>query len=91
MLSHDEDYLNRVTLVHPKYELFESQTFKDIPYSDVFKADMEKATMSYYDEYSDAIEDKMKTAFEKVMLQGDNPEKVLVEFRRDVQEIIDLD
>lgn len=91
MLSHDEDYLTRVTLVHPKYELFESETFKNIPYSDVFKSDMEKATISYYDEYSSAIEDKIKTAFEKVMLQGDDPEQVLVELRRDVQEIIDLE
>ncbi|MGD1816275.1 MAG: ABC transporter substrate-binding protein [Pleomorphochaeta sp.] len=89
MLSHDEDYLTNVSLVHPKYELFESQTFKDIPYSDVFKEDMEHATISYYDEYSSAIEDKMKTAFEKVMLQGEDPEKVLVEFRADVQEILD--
>jgi multiple sugar transport system substrate-binding protein len=91
MLSHDEDYLNRVTLVHPKYELFESQSFKDIPYSDVFKADMEKATISYYDEYSSAIEDKVKTAFEKVMLQGENPDQVLLELRADVQEILDLE
>jgi multiple sugar transport system substrate-binding protein len=91
MLSHDEDYLTRVTLVHPKYELFESETFKAIPYSDVFKSDMEKATISYYDEYSSAIEDKVKTAFEKVMLQGEEPEQVLVELRRDVQEILDLE
>ncbi len=91
MLSHDEDYLNRVTLVHPKYELFESQSFKDIPYSDVFKADMEIATISYYDEYSSAIEDKVKTAFEKVMLQGEDPDKVLLELRADVQEILDLE
>lgn len=91
MLSHDEDYLTRVTLVHPKYELFESETFKSIPYSDVFKSDMEKATISYYDEYSSAIEDKVKTAFEKVMLQGDDPAQVLVELRRDVQEILDLE
>ncbi len=91
MLSHDEDYLNRVTLVHPKYELFESQSFKDIPYSDVFKADMEIATISYYDEYSSAIEDKVKTAFEKVMLQGENPDQVLLELRADVQEILDLE
>ena len=91
MLSHDEDYLNRVSLIHPKYELFESQAFKDIPYSDVFKSDMEKATISYYDEYSSAIEDKIKTAFEKVMLQGEDPSQVLVELRRDVQEILDLE
>jgi multiple sugar transport system substrate-binding protein len=91
MLSQDEAYLNNVTLVHPKYELFESQTFKDIPYSDVFKSDMEHATIVYFDKSSSAIGDKMKAAVERVMLQGDDPEKVLISFRRDVQEILDQD
>ncbi|MDD4083794.1 MAG: ABC transporter substrate-binding protein, partial [Sphaerochaetaceae bacterium] len=88
MLSHSEDYLKNVCLVQPKYELFESETFKNMPYSEVFKEDMENATLVYFDSYSSAIQDKMKTAVEKVMLQDEDPQKVLTEFRAAVQDIL---
>lgn len=89
LLSHSEDYLREVNLVQPTYKLFESQTFKNMPYSSVFLHDMEKATLMYYAENSAAINDKMKAAVEAAMLQGEDPAKVLANFRKAVQEILD--
>lgn len=89
MLSHSEDYLERVNLVQPTYTLFESETFKNMPYSEVFKEDMEHATLVYYAENSSAINDKFQVAVESAMLQGEDPAKVLDTFRKAVQAILD--
>jgi multiple sugar transport system substrate-binding protein len=89
MLSHSEEYLKRVNLVQPTHELFESETFKNMPYSDVFKTDLEHATLTYYSANSSAILEKMKQAVEAVMLQNQDPESVLKNFRRQVQSILD--
>jgi len=89
MLSHSEDYLKQVNLVQPTYKLFESETFKAIPYSDVFVHDMERAKLVYYDDISSAVNDKFKAAVEAAMLQGEDPAKVLVSFRKAVQDLID--
>jgi multiple sugar transport system substrate-binding protein len=89
MLSHSEEYLKRVNLVQPTHELFESETFKNMPYSDVFKTDLEHATLTYYSANSSAILEKMKQAVEAVMLQNQDPESFLKNFRRQVQSILD--
>lgn len=89
MLSHSEDYLKRVNLVQPTHALFESETFKAMPYSDVFKSDLEHATLTYYSGNSSAVIEKMKQAVEAVMLQNEDSETVLKNFRRQVQSIID--
>ncbi|MFI3257250.1 MAG: extracellular solute-binding protein, partial [Spirochaetales bacterium] len=89
MLSHSEDYLEQVNLVQPTYELFESEAFKNIPYSDVFAKDLENATLTYFGSGSTAMNDKLKSAVEDVMLQGKDPKTVLESFRKDIQEIID--
>ena len=89
MLSHSEDYLKQVNLVQPTYKLFASEAFKAIPYSDVFVQDMERAKLVYYDDISSAVNDKFKAAVEAAMLQGEDPAKVLVSFRKAVQDLID--
>ncbi len=89
MLSHSEEYLERVNLVQPTYTLFASEAFKNMPYSEVFKSDMENASLVYYAENSSAINDKFKAAVESAMLQGEEPRKVLDTFRKAVQTILD--
>ncbi|QQO07512.1 ABC transporter substrate-binding protein [Breznakiella homolactica] len=89
MLSHSEDYLTEVNLVQPTYKLFNSETFKAIPYSDVFLHDMERGNLVYYGPSSSAINDKMKAAVESAMLQGEDPARVLEKFRKEVQDILD--
>ena len=89
MLSHSEEYLKRVNLVQPTHALFESKTFDDMPYSEVFKSDLDHATLTYFSGNSRAVLDKMKNAVEAVMLQNQDAETVLKNFRRQVQDILD--
>ena len=89
MLSHSEGYLEKCSLVQPTYALFESELFKSMPYSEVFKNDLEHATLTYYSANSNAIRDKMKQAVEAVMLEGKDSQTVLEDFRRQVQDLLD--
>ena len=47
MLRHSEEYLSKVGLIQPTVELMESDTFKAMPYSSVFKGDMERGHVVY--------------------------------------------
>ncbi len=89
MLSHGEEYLKEVAIVQPTKALFESATFKNMPYSDVFKSDLEKGSIVYYAENSPKIESLLKTAVESVMLSGITPEKALETLKKNLQSVID--
>lgn len=84
MLAHDEEYLDKVAIVQPTKRLFESKTFKAMPYSDVFAKDMAKAHMVYYGASSSKIDAQLKEAFESVMLAGVEPRKALDKLRKDM-------
>ncbi|GAB1455496.1 hypothetical protein MASR2M48_08030 [Spirochaetota bacterium] len=83
MLSHGEEYLQKVAIVQPTKALFESKSFKDTPYSDVFAKDMAAGHIVYYGAASSKIESLLKEAFESVMLSGVDPDKALAKLRRD--------
>jgi len=84
MLSHGEEYLEKVAIVQPTKALFDSKTFKATPYSDVFAKDMAAGHIVYYGPASSKIESLLKEAFESVMLSGVEPAKALEKLRRDV-------
>ena len=89
MLSHSEEYLSKVGLIQPTVKLMGSETFKGMPYSSVFKADMERGHVVYYGENSAKIQQHIRAAVESVMLSGASPEKALKDLRRKVQEVLD--
>lgn len=89
MLSHGEEYLSKVALVQPTKTLFDSTTFKNMPYSNVFKSDLEKAHVVYYGASSLLIDSMVKEAIESVMLQKTAPEKALATLRTKVQQALD--
>jgi multiple sugar transport system substrate-binding protein len=89
MLGHSEEYLSKVGLIQPTVKLMGSETFKAMPYSSVFKADMERGHVVYYGENSAKIQQHIRAAVESVMLAGDSPEKALKNLRRKVQEVLD--
>ncbi len=89
MLSHSADYLEQVNLVQPTYELFESDAFAALPFSDVFAADMKKGDLVYFAGNSSAVNDKLKGAVESAMLLGEDPATVLENFRKEIQILID--
>jgi multiple sugar transport system substrate-binding protein len=89
MLRHSEEYLSKVGLVQPTVKLMESETFKAMPYSDVFKKDMERGHVVYYGENSAKIQQHVREAVESVMLAGTSPEEALKQLKRKAQEALE--
>jgi len=77
MLSHGEEYLERVAIVQPSKALVNSPTYKAMPYSSVFADDFEDASIVYLGKLSSKIDSMLKTAFEGVMVGGLEPRKAL--------------
>jgi multiple sugar transport system substrate-binding protein len=90
LLQHGEEYLTRGgNIIQPTKALFESDTLKNMPYSQVFIDDMARSHMIYYGENSAEIQTQIRYAVESVMLSGVSPEKALANLRSAVQEIVD--
>ncbi|MBP3709587.1 MAG: extracellular solute-binding protein [Treponema sp.] len=89
MLSHGEEYLREVNIIQPTTALLNSQTFKDMPYSDVFAGDFERGHIVYYSAGSTAIQNALGTAVQSVMLQNVSPEDAYATLKTTVQELID--
>lgn len=89
MLSHGEDYLTQVNLIQPTKELMNSDTYKNMPYSDVFTADLGRAHVLYYGPNANEIQSLLRTAIEGVMLQGITPQDAYTQLKNSVQELID--
>lgn len=89
MLSHGEEYLKKVNIIQPTNELLESDTYKNMPYSDVFSQDMERGHVVYFGEESAKLQELIKGAVESVMLSGVAPEKALATLRAEAQELLD--
>ena len=89
MLHHSEEYLSKVGLIQPTVKLMESETFKAMPYSSVFKGDMERGHVVYYGENSAKIQQHIRGAVESVMLSGVSPQEALKNLRRKAQEALE--
>lgn len=89
MLSHGEEYLENVQIIQPTKALMESDTFKNMPYSDVFQADLNRAHVLYHSENSSEIQSLLRSAVEAVMLQGVTPETAYNNLKTAVQELVE--
>ncbi|HCS36177.1 MAG TPA: ABC transporter substrate-binding protein [Sphaerochaeta sp.] len=89
MLSHAEEYLREVSLIQPTKALLNSETYKNIPYSDVFTKDMDRGHIVYYGAASAEFQTLIRSAVESVMLSGETPEKALATLKRAAQELLD--
>lgn len=89
MLRHSEEYLSKVGLIQPTKTLMASKTFKEMPYSNVFKEDMERGHVVYYGENSAKIQEHVREAVESVMLSGVSPQDALKTLRRKAQETLE--
>jgi multiple sugar transport system substrate-binding protein len=65
-----------------------SETYKGMPYGNVFKEDMERGHIVYYGENSAKIQDHIREAVESVMLAGGSPEAALEKLKRRAQEAL---
>ena len=89
MLGHSEEYLTKVGLIQPTIKLMESEAFKAMPYSAVFKGDMERGHIVYYGANSAKIQQSVREAVESVMLTGSSPQDALTKLRRKAQEALE--
>ena len=89
MLSHGEEYLTEVNVIQPTRALMESDTYKNMPYSDVFSKDFERGHIVYYGASSTEIQSLLRTAVEAVMLQGEEPRNAYLKLKSSVQELLD--
>lgn len=89
MMSHEEEYLKEVNLVPPTKSLMESETFKNMPYSDIFVKDLARAHVVYTAENGAKMEELVKEAVEAVMLLGVSPVKAHATLKAKAQELLD--
>lgn len=89
MLSHGEEYLTEVQLIQPTKALMESETYKNMPYSEVFLGDFERGHVVYYGAASAEFQAQLRNAVEAVMLQGVTPEQAYLDLKANCQEILD--
>lgn len=89
MLSHGEEYLEKVAIIQPTKALMESDTYKNMPYSEVFKNDFERGHVVYYGPSSSEIQYQLRNAVEAVMLRGEDPRQTYLKLKRSVQELLD--
>ena len=89
MLSHGEEYLEQVAIIQPTKALFESETFKSMPYADVFRSDFERGHIVYYGAASGELRSLIRSAVGSVMLQGESPRNAYLRLKSAAQEVID--
>ncbi len=87
MLSHPEEYLEKVSLPQPTKKLMASKAYTDMPYSKVFTDDMAKAHIVYYGANSAKLQELIKTAVESVMLNNVPSDKALETLKKDAQDL----
>lgn len=89
MMDHDEEYLKAVNIVPPTKSLMASETFKNMPYSQVFVDDLARAEVVYTAENGAKMEELVKEAVESVMLSGISPVQAHATLKAKAQELLD--
>lgn len=87
MLSHPEDYLNKVALPQPTKKLWASDSFKNMPFSKVFADDMARAHITYYGANSAQLQKLIQAAVEAVMLNKVPAEQALATLKKDAADL----
>lgn len=88
MMDHDEEYLKAVNIVPPTKKLMASDTFNNMPYSNVFVDDLARANVVYTAENGAKMEELVKEAVESVMLSGISPVQAHATLKAKAQELL---
>ncbi len=89
MLSHGEEYLEKVAIIQPTKKLIESPIYKSMPYSDVFAKDFENAKIVYVGKASARLSTLLSETIQNVMVGGVDPKVALEKLRKSAQEALD--
>ncbi|QQO10580.1 ABC transporter substrate-binding protein [Breznakiella homolactica] len=88
MLSHGDMYLETVALTQPTKAVMEGELFRSMPYSDVFKDDLNYAGVVYHSGFSWRINELIKAAIEEVMMSNSDPAAAVAKLKRDAQAVV---
>lgn len=91
MLQHGEEYLEKVNLLQPSRALMDSDTYRSIPYADVFMDDIARGHAVFTASYSNELQRLIGVAVESVMLQGEEPRTAYLKLKSGAQELLDED
>jgi len=86
--GHAEEYLTNVGLIQPLKTLMNSDTYKSMPYSNVFSGDFARSHIVYYGKGATEIQSQINSAIKSVMLQGIAPEVAYDALQKNVLEIL---
>jgi multiple sugar transport system substrate-binding protein len=89
MLSHPDEYLEKIALVQPRKTLIEGDLFKSMPYSSVFTDDLKRAESVYYGAASWQINQQINEAITSVMLNGVSPKEAVQKLKKSAQSVLD--
>ena len=87
--GHAEEYLTQVGLIQPTNALMNSETYANMPYSDVFAGDFARSHIVYHEKGATAIQSAINTAIKSVMLQGVEPKDAYKTLQTAVMEILE--
>ncbi|MDR1955321.1 MAG: extracellular solute-binding protein [Treponema sp.] len=88
MLSHGDMYLENVALTQPTKAVMEGALFKRMPYSAVFKEDLQFAHVVYHSAFSWRINELIQTAIVNVMTTNTTPAQAYATLKRDAQAVV---
>ncbi len=86
--GHAEQYLTEVGLIQPLKTLMNSDTYKSMPYSQVFSDDFARSHILYYGKNAAGVQTAIDTAIKNVMLQGVTPAEAYKTMQAAVLELI---
>jgi multiple sugar transport system substrate-binding protein len=89
MLSHGDQYLENVALTQPTKAVMEGERFSSMPYSNVFKEDLQYAHVVYHSGFSWRINEIIGQAIVNVMTTNTTPQQVYAALKRDAQAVVD--
>jgi len=89
MLSHGDDYLEKVALTQPTKAVFDGAKFKAMPFSDVFRKDLARANVVYFSGYSWRVNELIKAAIEDVMMNKVEPRAAYLKLKKEVKALVD--
>ncbi|MDR0814126.1 MAG: extracellular solute-binding protein, partial [Bacteroidales bacterium] len=89
MLSHGDMYLENVALTQPTKAVMEGKLFNDMPYSKVFKDDLQYAHVVYHSAFSWQINEIIGDAIVNLMTTNTTPAQAYANIKREAQAVVD--
>jgi multiple sugar transport system substrate-binding protein len=89
MLGHGDMYLEKIALTQPTRAVMEGALFNSMPYSKVFKDDLQYAHVVYHSGFSWRLNELIGTAIVNVMTTNTTPEQAYAALKKDAQAVLE--